>query len=293
MSQLTNFRLAYQVLTQDVTRAIHTQVGDEYRLSEQRNRALRFLEAAEQVRTLLQFFRSMWDQQPYVQHRQVFPLEEFMTLQQSIGNMVHELDEAALHSADPQDPGISLHVVHEVRTGRRGRPRKDIDINFLRTALELRGPTHIAPVIGTSSKTVRRWALEANLVQPGQPVFEYFTHNDGTVERLHNSGTRPTATLSDNALDEIVHSILESFPAWGRRMLAGRLESLGHHVPRERLIASYLRAHGPPGSFGDRTIHRRTYSVAGANSLWHHDGQHGMYFLIHWILEPAHTNDVL
>ncbi|THH13742.1 hypothetical protein EUX98_g9686, partial [Antrodiella citrinella] len=50
----------------------------------------------------------------------------------------------------------------------------------------------------------------------------------------------------------------------------------GHHVPRERLTLSYARVHGTPGIFGARTIHRRQYNVAGANSLWHHDGQHGL-----------------
>lgn len=47
-------------------------------------------------------------------------------------------------------------------------------------------------------------------------------------------------------------------------------------MPRERIIESYLRVYGTPGVFGDRAIHRRVYTVAGANSLWHHDGQHGM-----------------
>ena len=58
-------------------------------------------------------------------------------------------------------------------------------------------------------------------------------------------------------------------------MLFGRLKAAGYHVPVERIAASYLRVHGAPGSFGGRAVHRRAYHVAGANSLWHHDGQHG------------------
>ena len=60
-------------------------------------------------------------------------------------------------------------------------------------------------------------------------------------------------------------------------MIFGRLKAAGHHVPVERIAASYLRVRGTPGSFSGRTIHRRVYKVAGANSLWHHDGQHGKY----------------
>ena len=49
MSVMDNFRAAYVILEQDVSRSLHTQVGDAARLGEQRDRALRFLANAEQV----------------------------------------------------------------------------------------------------------------------------------------------------------------------------------------------------------------------------------------------------
>jgi len=55
----------------------------------------------------------------------------------------------------------------------------------------------------------------------------------------------------------------------------GCLKGSGHHVPRECIAESFLRVHGTPGGFGQHTIHHKVYKVAGANSLWHHDGQHG------------------
>ncbi|KAJ7796811.1 hypothetical protein B0H14DRAFT_2390310, partial [Mycena olivaceomarginata] len=61
----------------------------------------------------------------------------------------------------------------------------------------------------------------------------------------------------------------------GRSMISGRLKAAGHRVPRDRIAACYLRIHGTPGHFGAHFIHRTPYHVAGANSLWHHDGQHG------------------
>jgi hypothetical protein len=70
--------------------------------------------------------------------------------------------------------------------------------------------------------------------------------------------------------------ILQMFPTFGRRMIDGHLQYLGHHVPRKRLQASYARVNGPPVSaFGVRSITRRVYNVPGYNSLAHHDGQHG------------------
>lgn len=60
-------------------------------------------------------------------------------------------------------------------------------------------------------------------------------------------------------------------------MIRGRLKAAGFNVPMDRIAGAYLRVHGAPGIFGGRAIHRRVYSVPGANSLWHHDGQHGMF----------------
>jgi hypothetical protein len=69
--------------------------------------------------------------------------------------------------------------------------------------------------------------------------------------------------------------ILEIFPAFGHHMITGWLKTAGYHVPRDRVAASFLNVHGSSGAFGDCSIHWKVYRVAGANSLWHHDGQHG------------------
>lgn len=195
--------------------------------------------------------------------------------------MLHALDDAQQQSADP--PGMEpLVVTHKIMTGRRGRPRIEIDTTFLQQALELRGPTHIAPALACSSRTVRRRAVDAKIVQPAPAVFHYEPQPDGSFVRVHTSTTRPTATFDDLQLDIFVRDILEVFPLFGRSMLSGRLKAAGHNVPRDRIAASYLRVHGTPGQFGRRTIHRRAYAVAGANSLWHHDGQHGTSSNLYW-----------
>ncbi len=194
-------------------------------------------------------------------------------------------EDAACTQSSDQPDGPPLVVTQRLKTGRRGRPRIEIDTRFLEQALDLRGTTHIAPILGCHPRTIRRRALEAGLVATGTPLFSSTEQPDGTVIRVHTSSTRPMSTLTNEELDNFIHDILEVFPAFGRRMLSGHLKDAGHHVPRNCIAASYLRVHGTPGIFGDQTIHRRHYSVAGANSLWHHNGQHGLSFLLQ-VLSP-------
>ncbi len=112
----------------------------------------------------------------------------------------------------------------------------------------------------------------------GDPVYthEAPAGEDGELRRhFHGRGRPPTSTLTDEQLDVLLSQCLQDFPKFGRRKIAGYLRDRGHHVPDRRLRESYVRVHGAPAIFGDRNIHRKRYHVAGANSLWHHDGQHG------------------
>lgn len=171
--------------------------------------------------------------------------------------------------------GPSLIISQRASTGKRGRPTVQIEPNFLAQALELQGPTHLASVFNCSSRTIRRRAVELGLAEPGVPIYTDTEEHDGTVTRSYNSTSKPLSTLTDEQLDQFMLQILEVFPNFGRRMIEGRLKSAGHPVTRERIAASFLRVYGTPGVFGDRTIHRKIYKVGGANSLAHHDGQHG------------------
>ncbi|KAJ7073444.1 hypothetical protein B0H15DRAFT_740062, partial [Mycena belliarum] len=214
-----NLRIAYHILERNVNRSLRTQRGDSAQLSLQVNEALQFLQAAEP-------------------HRAAFPATEYATLQQSITAMVSLLDEARHLSSDPPE-GPNLVVSQRVATG--GRPRLEIDRHFLSEALDLRGPSHLAAVFGCSARTIRRRALLYGLAQPGQPVYTDTRQTDGTITRSYSSTARPVSTLTDDQLDTLLTSILEVFPDFGRRMLTGRLKSAGHHVPRARITASYLR----------------------------------------------------
>lgn len=202
--------------------------------------------------------------------------------------MITALDDACHQSSDPPDaPRI---VVAEHVRGRVGRPRLNIDPAFLSEALKLRGPTGIAPVLNCSARTVRRRAVEMGIASPAPSVYQQTVDVDsGAVAREYIPRLPAAPTMTAAELDSRVLEALTIFPGFGRRMLAGHFEAHGLNVPRADLRASYIRVHGSPALFGDRHIHRRAYKVAGSNSLWHHDGQHGEYILHHSKLTSVHS----
>jgi hypothetical protein len=159
--------------------------------------------------------------------------------------------EDAIHAADPPPSASRLQLVTVSRTGRRGRPRKEINPDLLAQALQLSSKATIARHAKVSARTVQRRALEQGLAQPGQAVFS--VGPDGTMVRQPRTQQPPL--ISDAELDEHVADILVIFPTIGRALLDGQLRSRGIRVTRQRIRESYVRVHGPPRPFGSR---RRT-----------------------------------
>ncbi|KAJ7765717.1 hypothetical protein B0H16DRAFT_1717632 [Mycena metata] len=143
-SRLNNLRGAYHSLNEDVLSALRVMVGDPPRLNAVRDRALALASAAEM-------------------HRGVYPAAEYAVLQTSISEMVTALDHACHESMDPPD-AAPLVVARRVRTGRRGCPRVEIDPTFLQAALDLRGPTGIAPEIA-ADKAASCLACKRNRIE--------------------------------------------------------------------------------------------------------------------------------
>jgi hypothetical protein len=144
----------------------------------------------------------------------------------------------------------------------------------LANVLQISNKATIAKKTKVSACTVRCQALEHQLENPGPPVFIHTEAPDGTISRIHQGRVREQSSISDTELDVAVERVLQVFPEYGRSLLWGQLKSVGIKVTRKRIEESYLRVNGPPRIFGNCGIQRRTYQVPGANSLWHHDGQH-------------------
>jgi hypothetical protein len=207
-------------------------------------------------------------------------------MMESLNDMIQHLETASHLSRDPPDAPPIITSTSE-RTGRPGRPRIAIDPDLLATAINLRGPTHLAGIFNCAPRTIRWRALEHQLVKPCPPVYVDYIQEDGSITRIYASNSTSNS-LSDDELDLVVSYILDAFPSFGRRMIDGHLKHLGHKIPRARVRESYVRVHGAPrGAFGPYRIQRRVYKVAGPNSLWHHDGQHGQYISDH----PSHYLD--
>lgn len=179
--------------------------------------------------------------------------------------MMYHLDQARQASSDPlEDPAIPF--VHTIQTGRRGRPRVEIEPDLLSTALTLRPKTQIAKTAMCSARTIRRRQLDYGIDVPGP------SHSQTQQVGRDNSDF----PLSDEELDWYLANIMQDFPSFGRRLATASLRANGVIVSEGRVRESLTRVSGVPGTFGGRRVHRRRYRVAGANSLWHHDGQHGI-----------------
>lgn len=212
-------------------------------------------------------------------HQEVFSPDEYGVFQSSMQAIVRDLDIAIYEANEPPD-APPLQIVQASQSNQPGRPRINIDSTFLEAALQTRGPKYIGDVLGDSSRTVRRRALELQLVETQPPVFSTIEAEDGSLVTLHQTSTRPVSTMTDNQVTEFIVFCCQLFPTHGLRQIQAYLKSYGHNVPVARVSQLLRRIEGRPGDWGIRPISRRVYRVAGPNALWHHDGQHGIPFLL-------------
>ncbi|KAF7297059.1 hypothetical protein MIND_00938700 [Mycena indigotica] len=241
-----NIRAAYSALQERVLITLHTQSADGAELGRHRNDCLDLLRAAQL-------------------HRTIFSNEELGCLNQNLHDMLRDLEQAGLGHPDESERQRIQVVQLGMSTPSGGRPPVIIDEDFLKQAIQLRGPTQIARLLGCSPRTVRRRILEFNLANRAPPVFELYLTPDGSSEVRRNADSGQSSRYS-----QISTTALDA-------MLASR----GMRISRSRLHASLLRVRGAPPAFGQRRIARKKYWVPAVNSLWHHDGQHG---LIRWKL---------
>ena len=150
--------------------------------------------------------------------------------------------------------------------GRRGRTKYLVNLDLVEL-LRNGGYSwqHIVDVFSVSRTTLWR-----RIIESGMPINNY-------------------TDISDSDLDSLVSDTQMRFPNMGLRLLHGHLSSMGIKVQRSRLRASVQRV-DPLQSIArwHQPISRRTYSVAGPNSLWHIDGHHSLVrwrFVVHGCID--------
>lgn len=203
-------------------------------------------------------------------------------------------------------------IVETIYTGSRGRPSIRIDPEFLRWSYSLRSIKNISLFLGVSRRIVRQQLLENGIAQPGEQPFVFSSQNpqagpshsdnepeDNDSDLLDPSGsindviphtpqavedqslyitsyTAPQSDITDGELDDLILRLRRHFRRAGISMLDGMLRRLGYRIPRERTRQSLIRIDPVHRIFQRIRIRRRVYNVPGPNSLWHHDGQHGI-----------------
>lgn len=157
-----------------------------------------------------------------------------------------------------------------------GWPRLDVDLEFINTlhmgASAIQATLLVAyhhypitpfssdplphPLPPPSTQTIHRKILEAGLHTNDQPTIEY-------------------ATISDQDLNQEIIRLTTRQPKVGAIYLHGALTSLGIYLPRDLVRAKVAQLRPARHYLAENLFPTRNmYSVAGPNSVWHHDGQH-------------------
>ena len=160
-----------------------------------------------------------------------------------------------------------VEPVTVVRTGKRGRPRKQVNPDFLAEALS----SHRKITITKLAQILKmdRGLLTRHLKAHG--VMYKFTD------------------LSKTELDVLVRSFRAAKPDSGLRYLIGYLRRHGLRIQKRRVHSSVHRVDGLGRILRQRhIIKRQDYKVSRPHALWHVDGHHKLIlwgFVIHGFID--------
>jgi len=152
------------------------------------------------------------------------------------------------------------------RTGKRGRPRKIIEPQWLADAVSAHRRLtlkKLANLLGVHRNFLRKHLKRCNL---------YERYSD----------------ITDGDLDHLTRQFKLQKPSSGLRYLIGFLRARGVKVQRNRARQSLLRIDGLGQVLRKQTLKRRVYQSARPNAFWHIDGYHKLIqwgFVIHGIVD--------
>lgn len=245
-----------------------------------------------------------------LQNAHVFEASELDTLQTNITLIQIDICQQYRETLDRSHHGHPT-IVWTVHSGCRGRPRIQIDSDFLRWAYAHRSVAGISWFLHVGRNAVRNALIEYGIAEPQDNPFPIWETSEN--ERIDSEGshpvqqddfldpslsptdlpdnvfytnpnnvpptmsfTGPLSTLTNDELDILIQRLREHYGRAGVTMIDGMLRSLGYRLPRECIRESLMRIDPVRRVFQQIQIRRRVYSVPGPNALWHHDGQHGM-----------------
>lgn len=161
----------------------------------------------------------------------------------------------------------TTNPVINLRTGRRGRPRKMVPKEFILEAFAK-----------NRKISVPRLALSLGV---GRDLINRI-RSKLAIKRSYDG-------WSDDELDAFVRNVKQERPEIGLKYIWGRLRSLGVKIQRERIRMSIKRMDSVGLALrAQKTIRRRKYFVSRPNALWHADGYHKLIpwgIVIHGIVD--------
>ena len=143
-------------------------------------------------------------------------------MQQNCVTMVNTINGAisTLNHGPQRSP---VTISEQTHIGKRGRPTTEIDPVALQHLLELRGPQDTGKLLGCSTRTIRRRALESGLAQPGAPISTDETQSDGSVLKVFHH--RESARDTDEEVHIAVSVVLETYPDMGREKMIAAVKA--------------------------------------------------------------------
>ena len=180
-----------------------------------------------------------------LQARDYIDILDYQTIVQSVVDMIECLDNAEDDARDDTggDPiPVSMYTSKEGK----GRPRLEIDRNWLMYALQVQTMADIAKELGCNPRTVRRRILEYGLADPAPAIIQEVVRDDGTIawEWRPRGPTMSALNEDPDGLDVVIQEVLERFSTYGIEYLRGTVMSMGHQASRDNIRASYRRVAG-------------------------------------------------
>ena len=165
--------------------------------------------------------------------------------------MLRALEESASASQDDLT-GDPIPLALTTGCGQPGRPRIQIDKQWLAYANQGMTTKDIAKAVGCAPRTVRRYLILYGLSEPAPPVIQHVERPDGTyAKEWHPTGPTRSAIRNDpERLDGMVKKILDRFPNYSLNFVRASCLSRPHpYIPDK-------------GARAPATLHQSTYREA-------------------------------
>ncbi len=224
---------------------------------------------------------------PILQNQVYFSDEYITIINARLDTMKSSLAATLFISNNPPTHPPLLQPKSKVYTGRKGRPRADINLTILGLLTQTHGSAaRIADLFGTHPWTVTHHQQHAGFKEARQAPFQMVVDANGHEHMIYTPTRLKMSDIDDEELDKLIDEILGRCPGYGCGQIKDALDHLGHRVCRQCIATAKKRVNGLNLTFGQRLLTWKNYYMPSANSMWHHDSNHHELHL--WFTTKGH-----